>query len=78
MNNDVTIIIDDVIKQYRTLDLSEEVFRSMMADDPQLYADDQECCDTMGVSSRKGVAYYYEEYIEQQDSVWDSLDDQDE
>ena len=78
MNNDVTIIIDDVIKQYRTLDLSEEVFRSMMDDDPQLEADYQEWCDTMGVSSRKGFAYYYEEYIEQQDSVWDSLEDQDE
>ncbi len=50
----------------------------MMDDDPQLEADYQEWCDTMGVSSRKGFAYYYEEYIEQQDSVWDSLDDQDE
>lgn len=78
MSNDITIIFDDIIKQYRTLDLAEEMFRSMMEDDKQLEADYQEWCDTMGVSSRKGFAYYYEEYIEQQDSVWDSLDDQDE
>lgn len=78
MSNDITIIFDDIIKQYRTLDLAEEMFRSMMEDDKQLEADYQEWCDTMGVSGRKGFAYYYEEYLEQQDSVWDSLDDHDE
>ena len=30
------------------------------------------------IPERKGFAYYYEEYIEQQDSIWDSLDDHDE
>ena len=78
MSNDITIIFDDIIKQYRTLDLAEEMFRSMMEDDKQLEADYQEWCDTMGVSGRKCFAYYYEEYLEQQDSVWDSLDDHDE
>lgn len=78
MSNDITIIFDDIIKQYRTLELSEEIFRTMIEEDKQLDADYQEWCDTVGVSSRKGFPYYYEEYIEQQDSVWDSLDDQDE
>mgnify|MGYP000970213595 CR=1 FL=1 len=68
MSNDITITFDDIIKQYRTLDLSEDIFRSMMAEDKQLEADPE----------RKGFAYYYEEYIEQQDSIWDSLDDHDE
>lgn len=78
MSNDITIIFDDIIKQYRTLELSEEIFRTMIEEDKQLDVDYQEWCDTVGVSSRKGFSYYYEEYIEQQDSVWDSLDDQDE
>ena len=73
MSNDITITFDDIIKQYRTLDLSEDIFRSMMAEDKQLEADYKEWCD-----KRKGFAYYYEEYIEQQDSIWDSLDDHDE
>ena len=33
MSNDITITFDDIIKQYRTLDLSEDIFRSMMAED---------------------------------------------
>lgn len=78
MTNDITITFDDIIKQYHTLDSSEEAFRVMLEADKQLEADYQEWCDTMGVSGRKGFAYYYEEYIEQQDSVWDSLDDHDE
>ena len=73
-----TITFDDIIKQYRTLDLSEDIFRSMMAEDKQLEADYKEWCDTLGIPERKGFAYYYEEYIEQQDSIWDSLDDHDE
>ena len=64
--------------RYRTLDLSEDIFRSMMAEDKQLEADYKEWCDTLGIPERKGFAYYYEEYIEQQDSIWDSLDDHDE
>ena len=78
MSNDITITFDDIIKQYRTLDLSEDIFRSMMAEDKQLDADYKERCDTLGIPERKGFVYYYEEYIEQQDSIWDSLDDHDE
>ena len=78
MSYDITITFDDIIKQYRTLDLSEDIFRSMMAEDKQLEADYKEWCDTLGIPERKGFAYYYEEYIEQQDSIWDSLDDHDE
>ena len=78
MSNDITITFDDIIKQYRTLDLSEDIFRSMMAEDKQLEADYKEWCDTLCIPERKGFAYYYEEYIEQQDSIWDSLDDHDE
>ena len=77
-SNEITITFDDIIKQYRTLDLSEDIFRSMMAEDKQLEADYKEWCDTLGIPERKGFAYYYEEYIEQQDSIWDSLDDHDE
>ena len=39
MSNDITITFDDIIKRYRTLDLSEDIFRSMMAEDKQLVAD---------------------------------------
>lgn len=62
MSNDITITFDDIIKQYRTLDLSEDIFRSMMAEDKQLEADYKEWCDTLGIPERKGFAYYYEEY----------------
>ncbi len=78
MRNDITITFDDIIKQYRTPDLAEEAFRAMMAEDPQMEDDYREWCDTTGVPERKGFAYYYEEYIEQQDSIWDSLNDNDE
>ena len=51
-----------------------------MSNDITITFDDiiKEWCDTLGIPERKGFAYYYEEYIEQQDSIWDSLDDHDE
>ncbi len=78
MRNDITVTFDDIIKQYRTLDLSEESFWSMVREDKQMEADYKEWCETMGVPERKGFSYYYEEYIDQQESVWDSLNDHDE
>ena len=52
MSNDITITFDDIIKQYRTLDLSEDIFRSMMAEDKQLEADYKGWCDTLGIPER--------------------------
>ena len=57
MSNDITITFDDIIKQYRTLDLSEDIFRSMMAEDKQLEADYKEWCDTLVIPERKGYSY---------------------
>ncbi len=77
MTNDITMTFDSIIKQCHTLDLSEETLRAMLNEDEQLAIDYTEWCETMGVTERKGFAYYYEEYIEQQGSVWDSLADHD-
>ena len=53
MSNDITITFDDIIKRYRTLDLSEDIFRSMMAEDKQLVADYKEWCDTLGIRKKR-------------------------
>ncbi len=78
MTNDITMTFDRIIKQCHTLELSEETFRVMLDEDEQLVANYTEWCETMGVTERKGFAYYYEEYFEHQDTIWDSLADHDE
>ena len=46
-----------------------------MADDAELRESYREWCQERGYSTRRGFADFAEEYIEQHDAVWDSLND---
>ena len=77
MSNDITITFDDIIKQYRTLDLSEDIFRSMMAEDKQLQVDD--FIRLIQESQEEEFKCEFTVYRRLQIfCIWDSLDDHDE
>ncbi len=78
MSDDITMVFEELIKQYHTLDMAEEMFRAQLEEDERLAEDYKEWCDTLGISERKGFASFYEEYMELQGSIWDSFKDHDE
>ena len=50
----------------------------MMADDPELRKEYKEWCDECGYTEKHGFKEFSEEYLESQDSIWESLNDYDE
>ena len=52
-------------------------FHKMIADDPALRDQYRQWCHEIGNTERNGFRDYCNEYIENQESVWDSLTDYD-
>ncbi len=75
--NDILEVFEHIIKQYRTLDMCEKELHLLLNEDSALRADYKEWCETMGYTERKGFAEFFQEYVDREGSVWDSLEDQD-
>lgn len=71
-------LFQDVIKQAGSIDVAEAEFKKMIADDDELRARYREWCHEVGSSERNGFLDYCEEYMESQDSIWETLNDYDE
>ena len=73
MDRDITEVFENFIKEYRSLEDSSDAFFEALDADEILQDEYREWCDAMGYSEKKGFAGYYHEYIESQDSIWDSM-----
>ena len=64
MDGDIEELFESLIKKYREQDaaLDEELKKSY-----------EEWCAAMGCSEKKGFGVFYQEYIEGDDSIWDSI-----
>lgn len=73
--------ITDIFVHYITtnpsLDIAESEFKRALIDDPELRADYRQWCRDNGSSEKNGFADYCEEYMTEQDNVWNSLTDYD-
>lgn len=67
-----------IIEQSHSLDMAEAEFRRQMIDDPDLRRSYKHYCRENGLSERDAFADFCQSYMEQQDEVWDSLNDFDE
>lgn len=76
--NNLSEYIKDLLVQHRSINIAESEFRRMMADDPELRKEYKEWCDECGYTEKHGFKEFSEEYIESQDSIWESLNDYDE
>lgn len=75
--NDITSLFDSLLRSMHHVDMAFAEFKRMIDDDPVLHAQYAEWCDETGHTERRGFLDYAEEYIENQNSVWDSLTDYD-
>lgn len=67
--------IINLLEEHSDTALAEAEFKRIMADDAELRESYREWCQERGYSTRRGFADFAEEYIEQHDAVWDSLND---
>ena len=65
----------DLIIQHKSVDIAEAEFKKLVAEDPGLREIYREWCHSVGNSERNGFRDFCREYIESQESIWDSLND---
>ncbi|MBJ2166864.1 MAG: hypothetical protein JFR24_03200 [Muribaculaceae bacterium] len=75
---DITEYFNSLISQTGSIDMAEAEFKRAIAEDNELHTIYREWCHENGSSERNGFLDFCDEYMESQDSKWDSLNDYDE
>lgn len=70
---DITEIFLHYIRQAGSIDMAEAEFKKAIGEDPELYRRYRDWCDEVGSSERRGFSDFCDEYLDNQDSIWDSL-----
>ncbi|MDE6282608.1 MAG: hypothetical protein K2L97_01305 [Muribaculaceae bacterium] len=73
-NNDITELFRQVISQAGSIDVAESEFKKMIGEDDDLHKAYRQWCHEVGSSERNGFLDYCEEYLDNQESIWDTLD----
>ena len=73
---ELTNMFVELLRAYGSVDLAEAEFKRIMSDDAQLHETYRTWCDENGYTERSGFLDFAEEYIANQNSVWDSLTDE--
>ncbi len=76
--NDITLTFENILTEHRSIDIAEAEFKKMINEDSELKDQYREWCDAVGSSEKNGFRDFCDEYLESQDSIWDSLNDFDE
>lgn len=75
--NDITEVFNHVLSHFGSIDIAEAEFKKMIHEDAQLRQLYREWCHEVGSSEKNGFFDYCEEYMDSQDSIWDTLNDYD-
>ncbi len=76
--DDIEEYFRQVIAQHHSIDIADSEFKKRVAEDPELKREYSEWCHIVGSTERQGFRDFCEEYMESQDSVWETLTDYDE
>lgn len=74
---DITLIFNDFITQYGSLDIADSEFKKRIHEDEDLHELYREWCLDVGSSEKDGFMDYCDEYMDNQDDVWNTLNDYD-
>lgn len=77
MSTDITEIFISILNEAPRLDIAEAEFKRRLVDDPELRKSYKEYCREQGSSERNGFTDFCEEYLADQNAMWDSLNDYD-
>ncbi len=76
--DDITDIFLHIIRQYGSVDIADAEFKKMIHEDPELREQYKEWCSAVGSSEKMGFLDYCDEYLDSQESIYDTLNDYDE
>lgn len=74
--DDLITLFEHILQSHGNVDIAEAEFKRLIADDAELHADYRSWCEETGHTERNGFLDWAEEYIANQNSVWDTLSDE--
>lgn len=78
MPSEIVSYFVQIIRQSGTIDIAKAEFRRLLSEDAVLQERYRLWCEETGHSPRSGFEEFCEEFIDSQQSIWDSFDDFDE
>lgn len=78
MPRTITDFFTQIIRQSGSIDIARAEFKRMIAEDEELNERYRAWCDETGNSYRNGFDNFCEEFMDSQQSLWDSFNDFDE
>ncbi|MDE7110726.1 MAG: hypothetical protein K2O38_02340 [Muribaculaceae bacterium] len=75
--NNITELFESLLNSFRSIDLANRELHRMIAEDAELNNEYTDWCIENGYTERYGFIEFAEIYIENQNSIWDSLTDYD-
>lgn len=73
----ITEIFVEYLDNYGSVDIAESEFKKNIHETPELKAAYRQWCSDEGSSEKNGFFDFAEEYLSNQNEVWDSLTDYD-
>ena len=77
MEKHITDLFVSIIREADSLDMAEAEFRRALVDDEQLRREYRAYCKEIGTSEKNGFMDFCEEYMSDQDDVWQNLSNYD-
>lgn len=76
--NDITEFFHNLLSQYGSIDIANAELKKLLAEDDNLAAEYSEWCAAVGSSEKMGFLDFCEELLDDQQSIYDNLNDFDE
>lgn len=73
--HDITELFNTLIQQSGSVDIADAEFKKMIHEDADLREQYREWCHAVGSTEKHGFLDYCDDYMDSQDSIWDSLND---
>ena len=74
-DDDITLLFIEILQQAGSVDMAESEFKKLIGEDDELHMQYREWCHEVGNTERNGFIDFCDEYLRDQDSVWDNLSD---
>lgn len=74
-NNDITDFFINLLNEHKSIDIADYAFKKALHEDAGLRDEYSEWCLAVGSSEKNGFLDFCEEYMNNQDSIYDSLSD---
>lgn len=75
--DDITLIFNDFLSQYGSVDIAESEFKKSMHEDQELRTLYRQWCSDVGSTEKNGFMDYCDEFLDSQNDVWSTLNDYD-